>query len=83
MQLSISGYKSAAKYWPGTFANVDSTSKLRILGALARLRPVLVKGYESMVMVGSTASHRKSGIQAAHLTHYICASQPCLRFVKS
>ena len=56
IQLSISGYKSAAKYWPGVFANVDSAKKLRILAALARLRPVLVKGYESMVMV-STAFH--------------------------
>ncbi len=56
MQLSISGYKSAAKYWPGVFANVDSARKLRILDALARLRPLLVKGYESMVMV-STISY--------------------------
>lgn len=53
MQLSISGYKSAVKYWPGVFGNVDSARKLRILAALARLRPVLVKGYESMVMVSN------------------------------
>lgn len=51
LQLSISGYKSAAKYWPAVFADVDYTKQLRILDALARLRPVLVKGYEAMVMV--------------------------------
>ena len=58
MQLSISGYKSAAKYWPDVFANVDSARKLRMLDALARLRPVLVKGYESMVMVITISSLR-------------------------
>lgn len=53
MQLSFSGYKSAARYWPGVFAGVDSAKQLQVLNALARLRPVLVKGYEAMVMARS------------------------------
>jgi hypothetical protein len=51
MQLSISGYRSAAKYWPEIFADVDSAKQSHILDALARLRPVLIQGYEAMVMV--------------------------------
>ena len=51
MQLSISGYRSAAKYWPEIFADVDPAKQSRILDALARLRPVLIQGYEAMVMV--------------------------------
>ena len=50
-QLSISGYKSAQAYWPGVFASVNSARKLQILEALARVRPVLIRGYEAMIMV--------------------------------
>jgi hypothetical protein len=62
MQLSISGYRSAAKYWPDIFAEVDQAKQSQILDALARLRPVLIQGYEAMVMVsclstGETSIH--------------------------
>ena len=50
-QLSISGYKSAQAYWPGVFASVDSARKLKVLEALARVRPVLIRGYEAMIVV--------------------------------
>lgn len=52
MQVSYSGYRCAARYWPEVFAGADLQTKLRVLAALARVRSVLVKGYETMVMVG-------------------------------
>ena len=86
MQLSISGYRSAAKYWPEIFADVDPAKQSQILDALARLRPVLIQGYEAMVMVSclptgktSVALHFAQGHQSTRVPQRPCLCAYILR----
>ena len=67
-QLSISGYKSAQAYWPDVFASVESARKLQVLEALARVRPVLIRGYEAMIMV-RPCHHLQPGPWLPRLMH--------------
>ena len=52
-QVSQSGYQAAAHYWPEVFRGVSAATRLRVLQDMACVRPVLVRGAESMVMVKS------------------------------
>ena len=52
-QVSQSGYQAAAHYWPEVFGGVSAATRLRVLQDMACVRPVLVRGAESMVMVNS------------------------------
>ena len=49
--MSHSGFQAAARYWPDTFRGVSAATRLRVLADMARVRPVLVRGAEAMVMV--------------------------------
>ena len=51
MQVSHSGFQAAARYWPEAFRGVSAGARLRVLADMARVRPVLVRGAEAMVMV--------------------------------
>jgi hypothetical protein len=53
LQVSHSGFHSAAKFWPDVFAGHGDLQRAQVLKALARVRSVLIKGYETMVMVGA------------------------------
>jgi hypothetical protein len=59
VQVSYSGYRCAARYWPEVFAGTDLQTKLQVLAALARVRSVLVHGYETMIMVSIAATNNK------------------------
>ena len=50
-QVSRSAYDAAKDYWPDIFAKVDGAKRAGVLAGLRETRPVLVRGYESMVMV--------------------------------
>ena len=59
-EVSMSAFTSARDYWPAVFAASDGApageqqqqqeQQERVLAGLRRCRPVLVRGYESMVM---------------------------------
>jgi len=49
-EVSQSAYDAAKDYWPDLFAKVDGAKRAGVLAGLRETRPVLVRGYESMVM---------------------------------
>jgi hypothetical protein len=50
-EVSASAYAAARDYWPQTFINVTTAQEQQVKQGLKKTRPVLVRGYESMVMV--------------------------------
>lgn len=70
MQVSHSGYHSAAKFWPGIFAGRSSEDRTHVMKGLSRVRSVLIKGFETMIMVSSLLKHI-----ALHRTYYAFESQ--------
>lgn len=57
-QVSRSAYDAAKAYWPDVFAAAVDTTQQSVLSGLKKTRPVLIRGYESMVMVSSASSHQ-------------------------
>jgi hypothetical protein len=49
-QVSSSAYAAARDYWPDVFSSVDAAQQQQVMDGLRSTRPVLVWGYESMVM---------------------------------
>lgn len=49
-EVSMSAYTSARDYWPELFRGATEEDKAAVLKGLRSCRPVLVRGYESMVM---------------------------------
>ncbi|KAF6253918.1 hypothetical protein COO60DRAFT_369922 [Scenedesmus sp. NREL 46B-D3] len=49
-EVSSSAYAAARDYWPQRFSSVDAAQQQQVMDGLRRSRPVLVRGYESMVM---------------------------------
>ncbi|GBF99414.1 hypothetical protein Rsub_12246 [Raphidocelis subcapitata] len=49
-EVSTSAFDAARDYWPAAFASADGAAKEAVLQGLRECRPVLVRGYESMVM---------------------------------
>jgi hypothetical protein len=50
LQVSSSAYAAARDYWPDLFSSVTAEQQQQIMAGLRATRPVLVRGYESMVM---------------------------------
>ena len=53
-EVSLSAVVAARHRWPGLMAGIgpDSEQEAELLTAMRVVRPVLVKGFESLVMVG-------------------------------
>lgn len=49
-EVSASAYAAAKDYWPDLFASTGVEKQQQVLAGLRQTRPVLVRGYESMVM---------------------------------
>jgi hypothetical protein len=49
-QVSSSAYAAARDYWPDLFSSIDAAQQQQVMEGLRSTRPVLVRGYESMVM---------------------------------
>eukprot|EP00877_Chromochloris_zofingiensis_P013097 jgi/Chrzof1/8040/UNPLg00085.t1 len=49
-EVSRSAYDAAKAYWPDVFAAAVDTTQQSVLSGLKKTRPVLIRGYESMVM---------------------------------
>eukprot|EP00775_Hariotina_reticulata_P003709 gene3709-3972_t len=49
-EVSASAYAAAQDYWPDLFAGVTEPHRQQVMAGLRQSRPVLVRGYESMVM---------------------------------
>lgn len=54
-EVSASAYAAARDYFPDVFINVSTEQESEVMQGLHQTRPVLVRGYESMVMVSSGA----------------------------
>lgn len=54
-EVSASAYAAARDYFPDVFINVSTEQESQVMQGLRQTRPVLVRGYESMVMVSSGA----------------------------
>jgi hypothetical protein len=63
--VSRSAYDAAQDYWPELFATLDDAKRAGILAGLKQTRPVLVRGYECMVMVGGYLGGFLPGINSA------------------
>jgi predicted Zn-ribbon and HTH transcriptional regulator len=53
-EVSASAYAAARDYFPDVFINVSTEQESQVMQGLRQTRPVLVRGYESMVMVSSS-----------------------------
>lgn len=53
--MSASAYAAARDYWPAFFQGVSTAQEQGVMQGLRATRPVLVRGYESMVMVSAAA----------------------------
>lgn len=50
-EVSQSAYAAAEQHWPDIFGNISDTKRKALLQNMRSVRPVLVRGYESMVML--------------------------------
>ena len=55
-EVSASAYAAARDYWPATFQGASTAQEQGVMQGLRATRPVLVRGYESMVMVSARAA---------------------------
>ncbi len=53
-EVSSSGFHAARLYWPEAFQGLDAAGERRVEEGMAAVRPVLVKGFEAMIMVRQT-----------------------------
>jgi hypothetical protein len=49
-QVSKSAYDAARDYWPAVFQAATEQQVAQLMSGMRQTRPVLVRGYESMVM---------------------------------
>lgn len=74
-QVSASAYSAAQNYWPSLFAGVSEQRRQQVMTGLRRTRPVLVRGYESMVMVGGPQTQVVAALP--HSCWVICLMCQC------
>lgn len=57
LQITASAFEAAAQRWPDLFGSVQQSGEQRaqLREAMRTVRPVLVRGYESMVSNGDVA----------------------------
>jgi len=60
-ESSQSGWRAAAKYWPGVFNGASPDDRAQVLLQMARLRPIVETGYENMLLVRLVYEELQSG----------------------
>jgi hypothetical protein len=75
-QVSTSGLSAAFEYWPDVFANVSAERKAQVRDGLRTVRPVLVSGYECMIMVRASV-HWQRAPQLQHCPEPVTTSTAC------
>lgn len=56
-EVSHSAIRAARHFWPATFDGLSDEGFKAVEEGLETVRPVLVHGYEAMIMVGAAALH--------------------------
>eukprot|EP00983_Pelagomonas_calceolata_P084274 1156328-Pelagomonas_calceolata.AAC.6 len=54
-EVTASAFTASKQRWPHIFGSLSADDELRISEGMRAVRPVLIKGYESMIMVGQQA----------------------------